>query len=154
MLRRRVFQAGLWVTMVGVILGIGPISARATGPSTGVGGQRYQAVAIDHSQHVMQELRTGAPSEATRGELMLHGAHAAGFLPFAEGGDFYIEITKAPSVIVPEPEPVKTFAQVYVDNASKTYYPDTCEHPASAAIRMSKSAATLQGYTLAAGCTQ
>jgi hypothetical protein len=59
-----------------------------------------------------------------------------------------------PAAATAAPEPVKTFAQVYADNATKIYYPETCEHPASAAIRMSKSAAKIQGYTLAAGCTE
>lgn len=44
-----------------------------------------------------------AAIKATSAELKLHGVHALGFLPFNEGGDYYVTIEKAPPVIVPEP---------------------------------------------------
>jgi hypothetical protein len=56
-----------------------------------------------------------------------------------------------PATKAAEPEPPKTFAQVYIDAASKVYYPEGCEHPANA-VRMSKGAALHQRYTLASTC--
>jgi hypothetical protein len=43
-----------------------------------------------------------AAVKASSGQLVLHGAHQAGWLPFVEGGDYYVTITKAPPVEVPK----------------------------------------------------
>ena len=59
--------------------------------------------------------------------------------------------TVAPAPVAePEPAP-KKFAQVYIDASAKTYYPEGCAHPDNA-VQMAKSAATMQGYTLATTC--
>jgi hypothetical protein len=52
----------------------------------------------------------------------------------------------------PEPEPAqRKFEQVYIDAMAKTYYPEGCTHPDNA-VSMAKSAAKMQGYTLATTC--
>src|SRR4051794_11581453 len=70
-MQRSAFLAAVWVALVGVILGIGPITARATESRAAPAGQRFQAVQVDHSHHaMMQELRTGTSSIGMRGELL------------------------------------------------------------------------------------
>jgi len=73
--------------------------------------------------------------------------------------------TQASMISTPEPPPKtatvaaapatepeqKKFEQVYIDAASKTYYAENCAHPENA-VPMAKSAAKMQGYTLAATC--
>ena len=56
------------------------------------------------------------------------------------------------ATVAPEPAPApKKFEQVYIDSASKTYYPEGCVHPDNA-VPMGKSVAKMQGYALAATC--
>lgn len=57
--------------------------------------------------------------------------------------------------VAPPPAPEaeqKKFAQVYIDSQTKTYFPETCSGRPATAIRVAKSVAMVEGYTLSPTC--
>lgn len=57
-----------------------------------------------------------------------------------------------PKPAVQAEEPVMQVAQVYVDPATKLYYPERCASRPESATRLAKSVAVMQGYAPAPGC--
>ena len=55
-------------------------------------------------------------------------------------------------VAVPQEEEAPKIAQVYVDPATKLYYPEGCKGRPDSATRLAKSIALMQGYKLAPSC--
>jgi hypothetical protein len=67
------------------------------------GAPRRKTVGLELAKESDAKDDNGAVA-ASSGLLILHGAHQAGWMPFVEGGDYYVTITKAPPVEVPEPK--------------------------------------------------